>query len=175
MRTPGPLPRGNAPASIYVDALSGALREMDFYSAALDADMRYFIYLPPDYGTAGRRYPVLYMLHGAGGDKEEWPAYGLIDAADRAIDSGDLLPLIIVLPQGDVGYWADHAEGGPRWGEYVGRDLVRRIDTSYVISPGPTRAPSVAFPWAPGGHCIRHSRGRRSLGSSGRTAPRWGG
>jgi enterochelin esterase-like enzyme len=130
--TPGQLMPGGEPrASAYVGPIQGSLREMEFYSAALDRDVSYFIYLPPEYAKAGRRYPVLYMLHGASGDKEEWLAYGLVDVADQAFKSGELEPLLIVLPQGDFSYWTNHAADGPRWGDYLAADLVRHIDASY--------------------------------------------
>ena len=136
-RPSGALPGGEPRASAYVGEIHGAFRELQFYSPALDADMRYFLYLPPDYGTAGRRYPVLYMLHGASGDKEEWAALGLIDAADQSIRTGELPPLLVVLPEGDWSYWANHASGGPRWGDYIVEDLVRHLDASYRTLPGP--------------------------------------
>lgn len=125
------LPAGEPAASEYVGQLHGSFRELQFYSQALDADMSYYIYLPKDYGTAGRRYPVLYMLHGGGGDKEEWPAYGLIDAVDDLINAKEIRPLVVVLPQGDYSYWVNHVDGGERWGDYVARDLVRHIDSSF--------------------------------------------
>jgi hypothetical protein len=59
----------------YLGEIDGSFHERWFYSAELDRDMPYYIYLPPDYGTAGRRYPVIYMLHGGGGDREEWVAF----------------------------------------------------------------------------------------------------
>jgi enterochelin esterase-like enzyme len=111
--------------------IQGTLQERWFYSPELDRDMPYWIYLPPDYGTGGRRYPVLYMLHGLGGHRDEWIVYGLINVADRAIRTGDIPPMIIVLPQGDKDYWVNHANDGPRWGEYVTRDLVQHIDRTY--------------------------------------------
>ena len=52
-----PLPDEEPRASAYVGSIQGVLRELEFHSPALDAELRYFIYLPPDYGTAGRRYP----------------------------------------------------------------------------------------------------------------------
>jgi esterase/lipase superfamily enzyme len=125
------MPGGEPRASAYVGPIQGSLREMEFYSPALDRDVSYFIYLPPEYARAGRRYPVLYMLHSASGDKEEWLAYGLVDVADQAFKSGELEPLMIVLPQGDFSYWANHAADGPRWGDYLAADLVRHIDASY--------------------------------------------
>ncbi|HEX2173896.1 MAG TPA: OpgC domain-containing protein [Dehalococcoidia bacterium] len=126
---------GQGQVSQYVGTIRGTFREATFYSSSLDAERAYFIYLPPDYGTAGRRYPVLYMLHGASGDKEEWPAIGLIDLADQMIESGEIPPMIIVLPGGDFGYWANNVDDGPRWADYVRRDLVRHIDTAYRSLP----------------------------------------
>jgi S-formylglutathione hydrolase FrmB len=98
--------------------------------------MPYFIYLPPGYESEGRRYPVLYMLHGNSGSYEEWAAYGLIDRADRMITLREILPLIIVLPQGDFSYWVNHAYDGPRYGDYVSTDLVRHINATYRVLPG---------------------------------------
>jgi enterochelin esterase-like enzyme len=121
--------------------IAGSLQERWFYSPELDRDMPYWIYLPPDYGIAGRRYPVLYMLHGLGGHRDEWIVYGLINTADRAMQNGDIPPLIIILPQGDKGYWANHTDDGPRWGEYVIRDLIRHIDRTYrTLRSGSSRA-----------------------------------
>ncbi len=135
--TPTPEPRsaimsdGIERVSAYVGNIDGSLHERWFYSTQLDRDMPYYIYLPSDYGTAGRRYPVLYMLHGGGGNREEWVVYGLIDVADQEIRTGSLAPMIIVLPQGDKGYWINNADNGPRWGDYVIQDLVPHIDATY--------------------------------------------
>jgi len=71
------------------------------------------------------------MLHGLGGHRDEWIVYGLINTADKAILNGDFPPLIIVLPQGDKGYWVNHTGDGPLWGEYVTRDLLGHIDSTY--------------------------------------------
>ena len=134
---PGPLksvsPQGTA--AQYVADISGTFREVSFYSPSLDRDMAYYIYLPPGYGTEPRRYPVLYMLHGGGGDKDEWPAYGLVNDADQAIVSKDIAPMIIVMPQGDLGYWVNWPNGGPRWGDYVALDLRGQIDSTYRTLP----------------------------------------
>ena len=117
--------------SQYRTGIQGSIIERSFYSPELDRDMPYVIYLPPDYGTADRRYPVLYMLHGRGGHRDEWLAYGLADVVDREILAGNIAPLIVVLPQGDTGYWADHTNDGPRWGAYMELDVVQHIDSTY--------------------------------------------
>lgn len=102
-----------------------------FTSAALGRSMPYYAYLPPSYDRTDQRYPVLYMLHGLGGSCEEWRSLGLLDTADRLIRTGQMEPLIIVLPQGDRAYWVDHANEGEKWGAYTARDLVAEIDARY--------------------------------------------
>ena len=134
-------PDGEAPGSAIhppasgVGVLNGTLWEPEFYSVALNGEERYFVYLPPEYREAGRRYPVLYLLHGAGGDKSEWVNYGLIQAADRGMSTGALPSMVIVLPQGDLGYWVNHANDGPAWGDYLVNDVVRHIDSTYRTLP----------------------------------------
>lgn len=145
--TPTPAPAASdlraadARLAPYASNLKGSLIERWFYSSELDRDMPYVIYLPPDYGQAERRYPVLYMLHGRGGHRDEWLSYGLMDTVEREILAGDVPPFIVVLPQGDTGYWADHTKDGPRWGSYVTLDLVPHIDATYrTLREAPYRA-----------------------------------
>lgn len=107
-----------------------------FTAATLHRTMPYYLYLPPGYDSdPAHHYPVLYMLHGASGENNEWITYDLFDAADRLIHAGAIQPLLIVLPQGDEGYWVDHADGGPQWGKYVADDVVGEVDTHYRTVP----------------------------------------
>ena len=127
---------GGDPFADTLNADSLALRaptveHQRFRSAALERSMPYYAYLPPSYGRTDQRYPVLYMLHGMGGSREEWRSLGLLDAADRLIRTGQIEPLIIVLPQGDKAYWMDHANDGEQWGAYTARDLVAEVDARY--------------------------------------------
>ena len=126
--------RAEPRASEYVGAIRGTFRNLTFFSPSLDRDMPYLIYLPPGYEAEGRRYPVLYMLHGNSGHYEEWAAYGLIDRADRMITTREILPLIIVLPQGDFSYFVNLVDG-PSYGDYLRNDLVRHIDATYGVLP----------------------------------------
>jgi enterochelin esterase-like enzyme len=103
-----------------------------FSSVTLGLQMPYTVYLPAGYDqTAPARYPVLYMLHGVGGQKTEWEGYRLLETADRLIATREIEPLLIVLPQGDQSYWVDWADGGPAWGRYTAREVVQRIDATY--------------------------------------------
>jgi enterochelin esterase-like enzyme len=125
-------------AGEYVGSIAGTLREVPIYSPSLDRDMSYYVYLPPGYGTEGRRYPVLYMLHGGGASKDEWPAYGLINDVDRSIVSKDIRPLIVVLPQGDLGYWVNWVDDGPRWADYIAEDLRGHVDATFRTLADPS-------------------------------------
>jgi len=125
--------RAPAPAA-ELDAAASPSRvvEATLYSSAIGAEMSYLVYLPPGYDSSpGRRYSVLYMLHGLGGDRYQWRDLGLFAAADSLIAAGSIEPLIIVTPDGRASYWVDHAGNGPKWGTSVSRDLVNRIDTDY--------------------------------------------
>ena len=117
----------------------GAWREVGFFSRALGRDVAYLVWLPPGYGQpagAGERtYPALYLLHGAGGPAgfgaEEWLGYALTEALDRLVALGLIEPLLVVLPEGEQGYWINHAAGAARWADFVAVDLVRHVDATF--------------------------------------------
>lgn len=138
--TPRPAPtvevRPNRPEAAlervaeWVGEIEGILQEYWFYSPALDREMPYWAYLPPGYDTSDQRYPVLYLLHGAGGHRDEWLAYGLAPLAGHEMAQGTLPSMIIILPQGDQGFWVNNV-GGPQWGDYVLQDLIPEIDSHF--------------------------------------------
>lgn len=106
--------------------------DLGLSSASLGRTMHVAVYLPPGYDSdAERRYPVLYMLHGLGGDHSQWIHAGLLEGATRLMADGTIEPFIIVLPDGENGYWVDHADGGPRFGDYVSTDIVAMVDRQY--------------------------------------------
>ena len=73
-------------------------------SKILKMDRKYAIYLPADYETSGRNYPVLYLLHGAGDDQSGWVQFGEVKhIADKAIAEGKSTAMIIVMPDGNTG------------------------------------------------------------------------
>jgi enterochelin esterase-like enzyme len=73
-------------------------------SKILKGDRKYAVYLPPDYETSKRSYPVLYLLHGAGDDQTGWVQFGeVLNIADKAINEGKATPMIIVMPDANTG------------------------------------------------------------------------
>jgi enterochelin esterase-like enzyme len=116
-------------ASVAPPSLWPRTQQRSFQSELLSRAMPYSVYVPPGYEAApSARYPVLYMLHGLGGDYTEWAHYGLLAEADRLMRRGEIAPFLIVLPEGDRAYWVDHAYGGLAWGSYVAREVVAEID-----------------------------------------------
>ena len=92
--------------------LSQASQVMDNLSLSskiLNGERKYAVYLPPDYKTSKRQYPVLYLLHGSGDDQTGWVQFGeVLQIADKAIENGSATPMIIVMPDaqsGERGYF----------------------------------------------------------------------
>ncbi len=73
-------------------------------SKILKMDRKYAVYLPPDYESSQRSYPVLYLLHGSGDDQTGWVQFGeVLTIADEAIKSGSATAMIIVMPDANTG------------------------------------------------------------------------
>ncbi|MGI9147240.1 MAG: alpha/beta hydrolase [Chloroflexota bacterium] len=132
--TPVPTVRGT-PASAS-EPLRGLLLDDRLVSPIIGEGFPYRVYLPPDYLHATQRYPVLYMLHGSGGNYTEWTDSFLPEQADRMMVAHEIPPMIIVMPDdGGQTYWANWSEGGPRWGDYVAEDVVSTVDQRYRTVP----------------------------------------
>ena len=114
--------------------MASTVVEHPLYASTLGLSTSYSIMLPPGYDASGRRYPVLYMLHGVAGDSTEWQSIGLLEAADRMIQDGEIEPMLIVLPNGGANYWVNHADGA-RWGDYLVSDVVASVDREYRTIP----------------------------------------
>jgi enterochelin esterase-like enzyme len=120
------------------EPLLGFLVDDRLDSPIIGRSFAYRVYLPPDYLTATtRRYPVLYMLHGAGGNYTEWSDSFLPEQIDRLIVADQVQPMIVVMPDdGESTYWANW-DNGPRWGDYVADDVVATIDQRYRTLANP--------------------------------------
>ena len=108
--------------------------EHPLYASTLGLSTSYNVFLPAGYAESSQRYPVLYMLHGVAGDATEWQSIGLLEAADRMIQDGEIEPMLIVLPNGGANYWVNHADGA-RWGDYLVSDVVASVDREYRTVP----------------------------------------
>lgn len=79
----------------------GELHERWYKSKSLDEIRRVIVYTPPGYQSAAPKYPVLYLLHGAGNDETSWSESGRVNLIlDNLIADGKLKPLVVVMPYG---------------------------------------------------------------------------
>lgn len=99
-------------------------------------ERKYAIYLPPDYETSQRSYPILYLLHGAGDDQTGWVQFGeVLNIADEAIKSGAATPMVIVMPDansGKRGYYND-VKNEWRYEDFFFQEFMPFIEKTYRI------------------------------------------
>lgn len=79
----------------------GAVSEVTYHSTALGAFRRMHVYTPPGYESNTTRYPVFYLLHGAGDSDDAWSSVGRANTIlDNLIAAGKAKPMIVVMPAG---------------------------------------------------------------------------
>lgn len=85
------------------DVPHGTVSKVWYHSPTLDTDRRMTVYTPAGYEKGDRRYPVLYLLHGMGGDENAWTELGrAAQILDNLIAEGKAEPMIVVMPNGNV-------------------------------------------------------------------------
>lgn len=105
-------------------------------SEILNMDRKYAIYLPPDYETSQRSYPVLYLLHGGGDDQTGWIQFGEVKyIADKTIKKGKATPMIIVMPDANSGKrgYTNDAAGKWRYEDFFFEEFMPFIEKTYRI------------------------------------------
>lgn len=102
-----------------------------FRSPSVGEDVGYNVYLPPGYESGSRRYPVLYYLHGAGGNEDGGPRT-LVPKLREAHAAGTLPPFLVVFPNGGRSTWyADSHDGKLPIETMIVRELVPHVDATY--------------------------------------------
>ncbi|MFC2089598.1 esterase [Bacteroidota bacterium] len=85
------------------DVPHGSVTRRWYDSPGLGMDRRITVYTPPGYESGKNKYPVLYLLHGAGGDEEAWITLGrTAQIMDNLLAAGKVEPMIVVMPNGNV-------------------------------------------------------------------------
>jgi len=85
------------------DVPHGTVARRWYDSPTLGKSRRITIYTPPAYETGTEKYPVFYLLHGAGGDEEAWIALGRASQIlDNLIAQGKAKPMIVVMTNGNA-------------------------------------------------------------------------
>ena len=134
------------------DVPHGAVQSVWYPSPILkQKGRRMYVYTPPDYMTSNTRYPVLYLLHGGGGDEDQWINLGRTNVImDNLIAAGKIKPMIVVMPNGNAN---------------------QIVAQGYGYGPIPRPAPAGrggAGPGTAGGGAARGAGGGAAAGGGGR-------
>ena len=121
----------------------GDVSHVWYDSPTLGMKRRMSIYTPPGYDK-GKAYPVLYLLHGAGGDEEAWLTLGrMAQIMDNLIALGKAKPMIVVTPNGNASDDAGPLETGIQnksWPkasyEESFKDIMNYVAKHYKIKKG---------------------------------------
>ncbi len=102
-------------------------------SEVLGKDVRYTVYLPNDYERSSRHYPVLYLLHGYSDDDTGWLQFGEANRiVDKAIEGGEIPPMIIVMPDGGVSFYINNVDGD-KWEDMFLQEMMPKVESEYRI------------------------------------------
>lgn len=119
----------------------GKLEMIEYKSKTVGTTRKMNVYTPPGY-SPDKKYPVLYLLHGIGGDETEWQRFATPDVLmDNLIADGKAVPMIIVMPNGRA-QENDRAEGNvmasaPAFTAFEGdllNDVIPAIESRYGTS-----------------------------------------
>jgi len=124
-------------AGLLATAQSGKVMDnVSLKSKILNMDRKYAVYLPPDYETSQRSYPVLYLLHGSGDDQTGWVQFGeVLRIADKAIGEGVSTPMVIIMPDANTGQRGYHndIQGKWRYEDFFFSELMPHVEKTYRI------------------------------------------
>lgn len=105
-------------------------------SDILNMERNYAVYLPPDYETSERDYPILYLLHGMGDDQTGWIQFGeVLRITDKAILEGTATSMVIVMPDANtknVGYF-NSINNDWRYEDFFFEELMPFVEKTYRI------------------------------------------
>ncbi|RYE12730.1 MAG: esterase family protein, partial [Sphingobacteriales bacterium] len=110
------------------------IEELTVKSAIRGKNVKYAVYLPPDYDVSQRSYPVVYLLHGYTDDHTGWLQFGEINRyADQAIKEGTIPPMIIIMPNGDSTFYINSYDGKDRFEDFFIKEFMPAVEKTYRI------------------------------------------
>jgi enterochelin esterase family protein len=118
----------------------GAVSEVTYYSTTLGRFRRMHVYTPPGYENGNSRYPVFYLLHGAGDSDDAWTTVGRAGfILDNLLAAGKAKPMVVVMPAGHTRSFAFPPPGGaarPPADEFEQdflKDLLPHVEKNYRV------------------------------------------
>ena len=110
------------------------LEQRTIKSNILGRNVKYSVYLPPDYDQSERTYPVVYLLHGYTDDNTGWLQFGEINRyADKAIADGIIPSMVIVMPNADSSWYINSYDGKEKYEDFFIKEFIPGIEKSFRI------------------------------------------
>jgi len=126
------------------DVPHGNVAMVWYDSPVLKKTRRMYVYTPPGYETGKERFPVLYLLHGGGGDEDAWYTLGRTNVIlDNLIAQGKAKPMIVVMPNGNANQYAAPGSGLPA------QPVAAVLRPAAPVAPGTPEAARPAMPPQP--------------------------
>lgn len=113
----------------------GTVQEsLSIESKILGKQVHYTIYLPFDYATSSRYYPVTYLLHGYTDNDMGWMQFGEAHLiADELIATREIPPMILVMPDGGVSFYINNFDNSVRYEDFFMQEFIPYIESHYRI------------------------------------------
>jgi enterochelin esterase family protein len=136
------------------DVPHGEIRAAWYHSGTLNELRRLHVYTPPGYDSNSDRYPVFYLLHGAGDDDSGWSTIGRAGfILDNLVAAGKIRPMIVVMPNGSLPRPTNMARPAPgatpspefraameafqnRFTNELLKDIIPFVEKTYRVQPG---------------------------------------
>lgn len=120
--------------TITVFSQTGKVTESLTFQGKSGEKMKYSLYLPADYETSQRSYPVVYLLHGYSDDETGWIQFGEANKiADKGIAEGKVPACIIVIPDGKVTWYCNSFDQKAKWEDVFINEFIPAIEKEYRI------------------------------------------
>lgn len=110
------------------------IEQQTIRSTIMHKDVQYTVYLPADYASSERSYPVVYLLHGYTDDNTGWLQFGEINRyADKAIADGTIPPMIIIMPDADSSFYINSYDGKEKYEDFFIREFMPKVEQTFRI------------------------------------------
>ena len=111
----------------------GQIRSIDYWSEINGLERHINVYVPAEYeNQTSKKYPVLYLVHGWGEDENGWSIQGhMANIMDGLIEAGKAVPMIVVMPSGDIKTNSDVREASGNITDIYIKDLIPFIEKTF--------------------------------------------
>ena len=110
------------------------LESQSMTSKLLNTEVKYSVYLPPNFENSGETYPVVYLLNGFTGDETNWTRIGLVrDTADELIRGKKIVAMVIIMPDGDDRLYMNKADGSYPYEDMLIKELMPYVENKYRV------------------------------------------